>query len=210
MARQNRVYGQVGCTYSTHIRINDEDVLRFQNRKIARLAMKVCKEARNKYNFMLILCTIMGNHLHIKLRPDPKGKHTISQIMHWINFMIAMRYNKETGHTGRLWRERFKSCVLHDFAYFMNTAAYIARNPERAGIASASEYPFGSIIFSYKDIHPFPEFEEFRHIFEEPFEGYFEQVKELIKEQQNGKSTSILLLSMSAKRPGRPKNVSNS
>jgi len=118
--------------------------------------------------------------------------------------MIAIHYNKNTGHTGRLWRERFKSCVLEDAVYFLNTGAYIARNPERANIAKVEDYPFGSTIYLYKLTHPFPEFEEFRDMFEEPYHGYFEQIKKLIEAQRTGEQIPRGI-SMVSQGIGRPK-----
>lgn len=183
MARKRRIYGPPGCYYTVHCRINDTESMRFQDRRIVKMIFEVLKEAKEKFGFQLCFATIMGNHDHKKLRPNNEIAN-ISKVMHWINFQIAMRYNKLTGHKGRIWRERFKSYVIHDWVYFLNSAGYIARNPERAEIAPVSEYPFGTAIFLYKLLHPFKEFEKFRNLCEEPYNGYFAEIKRTIEAQR--------------------------
>ena len=178
MARKARIYGPRGCTYSVHSRTNDSEVLRFQRKDVALLFFQVVAEAKERFKFALNMQVLMGAHYHLKFVPR---NNDLSKIMHWINSVFAMRYNKLTGHTGRLWRERFKSCVLNDYSYYINTAVYLALNPARAGIASAEEYPFSSLIFLYKNKHPLQEFEAYRHIFDEPYDGYFKTVKELVR-----------------------------
>ncbi len=166
---------------------------------------EVLAEAKKKFGFSLYFFTVMGNHLHKKIQVSGQAQD-ISKIMHWINFTIAMRYNKLTGHEGRLWRERFKSKVIEDWNYFINCAAYIARNPERAGIASALEYRFGSAIFLYKNKHPLQEFEQYRYLCTEPYSGYFEQVKQFVEIQSRAEAR-CQGLSMAPGPIGRPKNV---
>jgi REP element-mobilizing transposase RayT len=163
--------------------------MRFQNRKIAKLVFQVLKEAKQKFGCIINIFTLMGNHKHKVLQVGADGRQ-ISKIMHWINFTIAMRYNKITGHKGHLWRERFKSYVIQDWNYFINCMAYIIRNPERANIALPEDYPFGSAIFLYKLDHPFPEFQEYRDIFTEPFEGCYALIKEYIATQRKDEKAS--------------------
>lgn len=132
MARKARIYGAKGCTYSVHCRINDTQIMRFQDRKIGLLFLEVLSSAKKRYHFSINMQVLMGNHYHLKIVPK---NNDISKIMHWINFVFAVRYNKLIGHKGRLWRERFKSHVLNDFSCYINTAVYFALNPERAQIA---------------------------------------------------------------------------
>ncbi|MBU0580790.1 MAG: transposase, partial [Candidatus Margulisbacteria bacterium] len=133
MSRKRRVYGPSGCRYSIHNRINDAEIMRFEDPLVAQMIFEVFLEAKKKFNFQLNMATVMGNHNHKKIKVNGEGTQ-ISKIMHWINMVTAIRYNKLTGHKGRVWRERFTSYIIHDWSYFINTAAYIARNPERANL----------------------------------------------------------------------------
>ncbi len=204
MARKRRIYGRQGSTYSIHCRINDGEIMRFQDREVAKLFFEVIRMAKQKFKFSIHLHTLMGNHYHLKLKLSGDGE-SISKVMHWINFMVAVKYNQLTGHKGRLWRERFKSYVLNDLAYFLNTAAYIIENPRRAGISSVDNYPFGTGIYLYQLVHPFPEFEQYRGLFEEPYAGYYDQIKRIIAEREMDKKACAAIISMAPRSCGRPK-----
>ena len=95
--------------------------------------------------------------------------------------------------------------MIQDWVYFVNASVYIARNPELAGLAAPSKYPFSSAIFLYKTKHPLQEFEQFRSMFEEPYEGYFEDLKVWIKAKQDDERITTSVKFMTPKRIGRPK-----
>ncbi|MBU0580202.1 MAG: transposase [Candidatus Margulisbacteria bacterium] len=207
MSRKRRVYGPEGCRYSIQNRINDPDIMRFEDPIIARMIFEVFLQAKNKFGFQINMATIMGNHNHKQIKVNGAGTQ-ISKIMHWINTTTAIRYNKLTGHKGRLWRERFTSYVIHDWSYFINTAVYIARNPEKANLGRVEEYHYSSAIFLYKTRHPLQEFEKYRTLFEEAYPGYFEEVKRFIEAQREDEQLSKGI-SMAPKRRGKPKKIKN-
>lgn len=175
--------------------------MRFQDRKIGLLFLEVLAEAKKHFNFAINMQVLMGNHYHLKIVPK---NNDLSKIMHWINFVFAVRYNKLTGHKGRLWRGRFKSYVLNDYSHYINTAIYFALNPERARIDKAEEYPFSSVIFLYKNKHPFQEFEIYRDLFDEPYKGYYKNLKKLVQTKRVDEQL-IDKISMTPRSIGRPK-----
>lgn len=56
----------------------------------------------------------------------------------------AMYFNSRTAHVGHVFQDRFKSKPIETDGYLLQAVRYVHRNPEKAGIAAAEDYPWSS------------------------------------------------------------------
>lgn len=101
---------------------------------IKELFMKVMKEAREKYEFSIKNFCIMGNHIHLLIKPHKD--ESLSSIMQWILSVFARRFNIIFNLKGHVWYDRFKSRVIESIEQLINTFLYISNNPIRAGLVN--------------------------------------------------------------------------
>ena len=79
---------------------------------------------------------LMGNHVHLLLRP---GEVTISRIVQSLLVSHTQRYHKHHRSGGHVWQGRFKSPVIENDAHLLNVLRYIEANPLRAELVSCAE-----------------------------------------------------------------------
>lgn len=88
--------------------------------------ISIMKHYQTIYKFRVYAYCFMSNHAHFII--DPNGAD-ISKIMHSINFKFAMTFNKKYKREGPLFKDRFKSKIIHSDRYLLLTSAYIHKNP---------------------------------------------------------------------------------
>lgn len=115
-----------GAIYHVTMRANRKEMI-FESKGIRALYMLVLSLAKDKYLFTIENFIIMGNHVHLMIRPEEN--ENLSRIMQWINSVFAMKYNKIFGLTGHVWGERFYSKPLLTLHEYLTTFAYINNNP---------------------------------------------------------------------------------
>ena len=134
-----------GYSYHVIARINRQEFL-FKSPELKELFLTVIKRAKEKYNFSIKNFCIMGNHIHIIIKPL-KGE-SLSKIMQWILSVFAIIFNKKFNLIGHVWYDRFKSKVILSFQQYLRTFIYIANNPVRANIViHAVDYQYNGICF---------------------------------------------------------------
>lgn len=101
------------------------------DRSIKELFLDVVKRAKKKFDFQVENFCIMGNHVHMIIRPG-RGE-CLSSIMQWILGVFAMAYNRQCGRSGHIWGERFFSRIIRSLREFMLIFRYIDDNPVNAG-----------------------------------------------------------------------------
>jgi len=110
--------------------------------------LAVIRAAKQRYDFLLENFCIMGNHVHLVIKP--LHNECLSRIMQWISSVFAIRYNKANGLSGHVWGERFFSSALCRIADYLRAFVYINLNPVRATLCSdPMDWPYCGA-FHYK------------------------------------------------------------
>jgi len=134
--------------YHVVARANRKEFI-FESKEMKDLFLSVLKEAKKKYKFLIKNFCIMGNHIHMIIKPF--NKDSLSKIMQWILSVFAIKYNKLLGITGHVWYDRFRSKIIDDIRQLIATYRYIAENPVRAGIVdNPIHYEYNGITYAKK------------------------------------------------------------
>jgi putative transposase len=134
---------------------------------IKELFMTVIKDAGEKYKFSIKNFCIMGNHVHLLIKPHKN--ESLSSIMQWILGVFAKRYNRLYKLKGHVWYDRFKSRIIESFQQLVNTFLYISNNPIRARLVdSPLFYLYNGVYHILKNNYSFvePPDDNLRPIFE--------------------------------------------
>ena len=111
---------------------DDEDRSRF---------LALLEKKTSEYGVAIIAWCLMSNHVHLLL---DDGDAMLSQSMHALATAYARYFNGKSGHVGAVFQDRFTSVAISDDGQLLQTVRYIHENPEKAGIARASEYRWSS------------------------------------------------------------------
>lgn len=116
----------------------------FAEARVKEMFLAILRRARQKYSFLLENFCIMNNHVHLLIRPGPDV--SLSKLMQWILSVFAQTFNREFGHKGHVWYDRFRSKVVRNLRQFAATFRYIAKNPQKAGlVADETAYEFSGV-----------------------------------------------------------------
>ena len=108
------------------------------------LFLNILKRAKQKYGFSVHNFCIMGNHIHLIIRPSRKG--SLSKIMRWVLGLFARAWNKAHFVKGHVWGDRFFSKIIDHFIDFLRVFDYVSQNPVRSQLVKgAEEWEFGGI-----------------------------------------------------------------
>ena len=91
--------------------------------------LMILRRVTEAYNAKVHAYCLMTNHFHLLLETD---KNEIGKIMQKIAGDYARTYNKKYGYRGHLFEDRYKSCIVKDDAYFLQSSRYIHLNPVKA------------------------------------------------------------------------------
>lgn len=89
----------------------------------------------------LLAYVLMDNHFHLLVEGSLE---TLSSCMKSVTGTYASQFNGRHGRCGHLFQGRFKSEPIDDDGYLLAVVRYIHKNPEVAGLAAASEWPWSS------------------------------------------------------------------
>ena len=99
-------------------------------------------DLKERKPFELYGYCLMGNHIHLLLRP---GENSISRIVQSLLVSHTQRYHRFHHSSGHVWQGRFKSPVIQDDEHLLTVLRYIEANPVRAKLVEhAGEYRWSS------------------------------------------------------------------
>lgn len=80
---------------------------------------------------------LMDNHIHLLIVPETETG--LARGVGLTNQLYTQYLNHKLSQSGRIWQNRFFSCVVENEQHLWAVARYIERNPVKAGIAERAE-----------------------------------------------------------------------
>ena len=104
--------------------------------------LKTIADLKERKPFELYGYCLMGNHVHLLIRPL---NGAISRIVQSRLVSHTQRYHRFHHTSGHVWQGRFKSPVIQDDEHLLAVLRYIEANPLQAKMVEhAGEYPWSS------------------------------------------------------------------
>ncbi len=104
------------------------------------------KQYTHKFNVDIWAYCLMPNHVHLLTVPHEPGALALG--VGRTNQVYTRYVNRKYLRSGRVWQNRFYSCIVDSDEYLWSVARYIENNPVKAGLAStAAEYPWSSACY---------------------------------------------------------------
>jgi putative transposase len=105
--------------------------------------LKLLTVYASKHDLQIWAYCLMDNHVH--LLAVPQTETSLARGIGLTNQVYTQYLNRKLSQSGRIWQNRFFSCVVESNQYLWAVARYIARNPLRVGLAvSAEDYLWSS------------------------------------------------------------------
>ncbi|MEA3465208.1 MAG: transposase [Thermodesulfobacteriota bacterium] len=90
-----------------------------------------------KFSLQIWAYCLMDNHVH--LLAVPEKEESLARGVGLTNQVYTQYLNRKRNQSGRIWQNRFYSCLVDNDAYLWTVARYIECNPLKAGIADNAE-----------------------------------------------------------------------
>jgi len=127
-----------GAVYHVSATANRSEFI-FKNNVMKKLFLDFLKKAKNKFGFSVAHFCIMGNHVHLIIRPNDEAHYSLSKSMQWLLGNFSKAWNKVHKLKGHLWRARFFSRVIETDADMRILMKYLNENPVKAGLVKRAE-----------------------------------------------------------------------
>ncbi len=98
--------------------------------------LSLLKDYHERYGILIHSFVLMNNHYHLIIE-TPKAN--LLKVMHGINGVYTVYYNRRHARIGHLFQGRYKAIVVDKDAYLMELSRYVHLNPVRAGITEKPE-----------------------------------------------------------------------
>jgi putative transposase len=98
-----------------------------------------------KYGVAIWAYCLMSNHVHLLAVPETDTG--LARGIGLTNMLYTQYLNRKRNQSGRIWQNRFFSCLVESNQYLWGVARYIERNPVKAGMtARPQEYRWSSAV----------------------------------------------------------------
>jgi len=122
----------------------------FVGKPLKEYFIKLLSESVKKYRIRLWAYAIMDNHYHLILQ-NSSGR--LSDFMRYLNGNYAIFYRKQTGGSGYVFQNRYKSTLIQKDNYLTIGIVYVLMNPVRAGIVeNPYDYLWSSLKFYFSGV----------------------------------------------------------
>lgn len=108
--------------------MDDEDYQRY---------VRLLAQTVERTGWHLLAFCLMPNHVHLFVETTAEN---VGQGMHWLHWAYAKTFNQRHGRGGHLFEDRYRAPLpVATDGKFIQLVGYIAANPYKAGLVSASE-----------------------------------------------------------------------
>ncbi|MFA5515053.1 MAG: transposase [Desulfuromonadales bacterium] len=124
--------------YPHHVtqRGNNRAVVFFDNED-RQTYLKLLSDYARKHAFQIWAYCLMDNHVHLLAVPETET--ALARGVGLTNQVYTQYLNRKLKQSGRVWQNRFFSCIVENQQYLWAVARYIERNPLKAGLAEKPE-----------------------------------------------------------------------
>jgi len=102
-----------------------------------RTYLKLLTTYAPKHSLRVWAYCLMDNHIHLLAVPETET--ALARGIGLTNQVYTQYLNRKLAQSGRVWQNRFFSCVVGNEQYLWAVARYIERNPLKAGLADRPE-----------------------------------------------------------------------
>lgn len=99
--------------------------------------LKLLAGYAQKHDFQIWAYCLMDNHIHLLAVPETET--SLARGIGLTNQVYTQYLNRKLNQSGRIWQNRFFSCVVENNQYLWAVARYIERNPLKAGLVENVE-----------------------------------------------------------------------
>lgn len=99
--------------------------------------LKLLAGYAEKHHFQIWAYCLMDNHIH--LLAVPEAETSLARGIGLTNQVYTQYLNRKLNQSGRIWQNRFFSCVVENNQYLWAVARYIERNPLKIGLLENAE-----------------------------------------------------------------------
>ena len=90
-----------------------------------------------KHSLDILAYCLMNDHLHLLAIPNHES--SLSKGVGLANQLYTQYFNCKHGSSGRVWQNRFFSCVVEHHHYLWSVLRYIVNNPVKKGLVKRAE-----------------------------------------------------------------------